>query len=98
MKKLSVTKILLIVSIVIVDLGIITGIGVSNSIENLTQNGNLYLDGSDFSGFIQIFGLFGSMIIGVLIVVGSFVIDVLIWLIYGIVLLIISLIKKISKK
>ena len=40
----------------------------------------------------------GSKIIGTLIVFGSFVIDAFIWLIYGFIILIINIVKKIKNK
>ena len=98
MKKLKVTKILIIVSVIIIVLGIITGVGVSNSIDNSIPNESIYVDGSDFSGIVQIAGIMSSKIIGTLIVFGSFIIDAFIWFIYGIVILIIGIAKKISNK
>ena len=89
---------LIIVSIIIVVLGIIIGVGVINSIDNSIPNESICVDGSDFSGIVQITGIIGSRIIGTLIIFGSFIINALIWLIYGIVRLVISLAKKISKK
>ena len=98
MKKINVTKILIIVSLIIIVLGIITGIGVSNSIDNSIPKESIFVDGSDFSGIVQIAGIMSSKIIGVLIVFGSFVIDALIWLIYGFIILIMSIVKKIKNK
>ncbi len=98
MKKVNVTKILIIISIIIIVLGIITGIGVSNSIDNSIPKEGIYVDGSDFSGIVQIAGIMGSNIIGTLIVFGSFVIDAFIWLIYGFIILVINMVKKIRNK
>ena len=98
MKKVSVTKILIIISAIIIVLGIITGIGVSNSIDNSIPKESIYVDGSDFSGIVEIAGIMGSKIIGTLIVFGSFVIDAFIWLIYGFIILIINIVKKIKNK
>ena len=98
MRKVNVTKILIIVSVIIIVLGIITGIGVSNSIDNSIPKEGIYVDGSDFSGIVQIAGIMGSKIIGTLIVFGSFVIDAFIWLIYGFIILIINIVEKIKNK
>ena len=98
MKKLSVTKIIVVISVVIIALGIMMGIGVSNSIENSVLNESIYVDGSNFSGIVQIVGFMGSRILGILIVIYSFIIDAIIWLIYGIVVLIIHIIRKIKNK
>ena len=98
MKKVNVTKILIIISVIIIVLGIIKGIGVSNSIDNSIPKESIYVDGSDFSGIVQISGIMGSKIIGTLIVFGSFIIDAFIWLIYGIIVLIIGIAKKNNKK
>ena len=96
MKRLSVTKILTMISVIVIILGIIIGIGVSNSIENSIPNESIYVDGSDFSGIVQITGIMGSKIIGTLIVFLSFIIDAFVWIVYGIILLIINILKKIK--
>ena len=98
MKKSSVTKIIIIISVIILTLGLITGIGIFNSTENSIQNESIYIDGTDFSGIGQIIGIIGSKIIGILIIIVTFIIDISIWLIYGIILLITSIVKKINKK
>ena len=98
MKKLNVTKVLIIISVIIMVLGIIIGVGVFNSTDNSISNESIYVDGSDFSGIVQIGGVIGSKILGTLIVFGSFIIDAFIWLIYGVVVLVIDIAKKISKK
>lgn len=94
MKKLSVTKILIIISIIVIVLGIIIGIEVSNSIESSIPNESISVDGSDFSGIVEITGIIGSKIIGTLIVFFSFIIDAFIWIVYGIIWLIINIVKK----
>ena len=98
MKKLNATKILIIISIIVIILGIIIGIEASNSIENSIPNESINVDGSDFSGIVQITGIMGSKIIGTLIVFFSFIIDAFIWLVYGIIILIINIVKKIKNK
>lgn len=97
MKKLSVTKILMIISIIVIILGILIAIETSKSIENSIPNGSISVDGADFSGIVEITGILGSKIIGTVIVFFSFIIDALIWIGYGIILLIINIVKKIKK-
>ena len=98
MKKLSATKILIIISIIVIFLGIIIGIGTSKSVENSIPNESINVDGSDFSGIVEITGIIGSKIIGTLIVFFSFIIDAFIWIVYGIILLIINIVKKIKNR
>ena len=84
--------------LVIIILGIIIGIGTSKSVENSIPNESINLDRSDFSGIAQITGIIGSKIIGTLIVFFSFIIDAFIWIVYGIILLIINIVKKIKNR
>ena len=96
MKIEKTTKIITIISVVIIILGIIAGIGLSNSIESSISQESIYVDGSDVSGIAQIFGYAGSKILGTLIAFSGFVIASLIWIFYGIVLLIITIVKKLK--
>lgn len=88
MKKLNINNILIIVSIIIFCLGGILGFGVSNELEKISSNENIYIDGSNFSGLAQIGGMMLSKLLGILMVFFSILIDMLIWIIYGIVLII----------
>ena len=101
MKKVNI--ILLIISIILIVLGIIIGIGASNEliesipVENNINGGTAGI-GANYSGIIEIFGVFGAKIIGTMIIISSIFIDLLIWLPYGIILLVIKIIKKIKNK
>ena len=86
MKKIN--KILIIISVVIVILGVFIGIGTSNELLNSISGEN---------NAIELFGVFGAKIIGTIIIIGSVIIDLLIWLFYGLILLIIRMIKKFKK-
>ena len=90
------TKILIIISIIIIILGIVIGIGASLSIENAIPNDSIRVDGSDFAEIVKFAGIMGSKIIGMLIILFSFIIDLFIWIVYGILVLIINIIKKIK--
>ena len=94
MKKSNITKIFIIISIIVIILCIIIGIEVSNSIENSIPNESINVDESDFSGIVQIAGIMDSKIICTFIVFVSFTIDAFIWIIYGIILLVINIVKK----
>ena len=99
MKKVN--KILLIISIIIIALGIIIGLGVSNEVLNSISfennaNGATSGIGADYSGTIQILGIFGAKLIGTMIVVCSIVVDLLIWLFYGLILFFIKILKNIK--
>lgn len=98
MKKWNVNKILVIISIIIIFLGIISGLYISNELESSLPNEKIYVDGSDFSGLMQVVGIIGSKILGIVIIIYSVFIDVLIWIIYGIILIIMKIIKKINDK
>ncbi len=98
MKKWNIKKILIVISIVIICLGIISGIGVFIEVKNMFPSGEKYIvDGSDFSGLVQVGGNIGSILLGLAIVIYSIFIDVLIWLIYGLVLVVKNIINKIKK-
>ena len=83
MKKLK--KILIIISITIFILGMIIGLSISNELVNSIPNEQFIIDGSDFSGLIQVTGTIGSKILGTIIIFASFFIDTIIWIMYGIV-------------
>lgn len=91
MKKISVKRIIIIISIIIFCLGILSAIEVSNSIESSIPSENVNIDGSDFSGLFQITGIIGSKIIGLLIVLVCFFIDLIIWIIYEVILIIVNI-------
>lgn len=98
MKKKNINKILIIISIIIICIGIILGFEVSHDLEKTSTNENIYIDSSDFSGLAQIGGMMVSKLLGILMVIYSIFIDVLIWVMYGIVLIIKKLIRKINIK
>ena len=88
----KIKKILVIVSIIIIILGIILGVGVSNNIINST-NRNLYVDGKDFSDIMELTSFIGSKVLGFVIVIYSILLDCVIWIVYGIIILILKLIN-----
>ena len=92
------TKVLFIISIIIICLGIISGLSISNELENAIPNERIYVDGSDFSGLVQLGGIISSKILGTLIIFGSICIDIIIWILYGIILVILKVIKRIKYK
>lgn len=98
MKKWNIKKILIIISIIIICLGILLGLSISNELISTLPTEKIYVDGSDFSGLAQIGGIIGSKILGMVIVIYSIFIDILIWILYGLVLMIIKIIKKIKNK
>ena len=91
MKKISVKRIIIIILIIIFCLGILSAIEVSNSIESSIPSENVNIDGSDFSSLFQITGIIGSKIIGLLIVLVCFFIDLIIWIIYEVILIIVNI-------
>lgn len=89
----NIKKILVIISIIIIILGIIFGISVSNNLINSADN-NLYVDGSNFSGIVELTSFMGAKVLGFVIVIYSILLDIVIWTIYGIIFLILKLIRK----
>lgn len=98
MKKFNITKILIIISIIIFGLGVLSGISIINDLSLFSPIEKLYIDGSDFSGLAQIGGSMLSFVIGISIIFYSIFIDILIWIIYGITLIIIKIVKKIYNR
>ena len=90
-----------IVSILIIVIGIIIGIIVYNTPIQLLdnempiENEGLYVDGTDVSNIANAGGVLGSKILGSVmgfaIIGGSFLIDIAIWIIYGVVLLVLKI-------
>lgn len=83
----------MVISIIIIILGIIFGISVSNNLINSADN-NLYVDGSNFSGIVELTSFIGAKVLGFVIVIYSILLDIVIWTIYGIIILILKLIRK----
>ena len=98
MNSKTVKKILVIISIIILVLGIIKGINIMNNVENTASSSDLTIDGADFSGVVELGGYIGNQLVGVITIAYSIFLDIIIWVIYGIVILIIKLIDKIRKK
>lgn len=89
----KIKKILVVISIIIIILGIIFGISVSNNLIN-SADYNLYVDGSNFSGIVELTSFMGAKVLGFVIVIYSILLDIVIWTIYGIIILILKLIRK----
>lgn len=89
----KIKKILVVISIIIIILGIIFGISVSNNLINSADN-NLYVDGSNFSGIVELTSFMGAKVLGFVIVIYSILLDCVIWIVYGIIILILKLIRK----
>ena len=89
----NIKKILVIISIIIIILGIISGISLSNDIINNTNN-SLYVDGTDLSSIVELTSFMGAKVLGFVIVICSILLDIVIWIVYGIIILILKLIRK----
>ncbi len=74
------------------------GLSLSSELEQSIPNEKLYTDSTGFSTLVQIVGISVSKVLGILIIIYSILIDALIWIIYGIVLIVIKIIKKLSNK
>ncbi len=113
MQKVNITKILTIVSILVIVIGIILGIIVSNvpidfsnnekSLESTNKLDNgIYVDGTDVSGIVSASESLGSEILKTVIVFaiisGSFFIVIVIWIVYGIYILISKAMNKAKQK
>ena len=89
---------MILISIIILILGIISGINVSNELVNNSNTNNIYVDGTDFSGMAELGVFFGSKILGIAIIFYSILIDIVIWLIYGIIIFILKMIDRLRNK
>ena len=88
-------NILIILSVIILILGIIVGNSVSNElISYITTNDNLTVDDTDISVLAELTGKKKKKMIGTFIIFGSIGIDIVIWILYGIGILIMKLIRK----
>lgn len=96
--KKVVKKILILISIIILILGIISGINLSNELVNNSNTNNIYVDGTDFSGMAELGVFFASKILGIVIIFYSILIDIVIWLIYGIIIFILKMIDRLRNK
>ena len=98
MKKI-ILKILIIISIAIVIFGIFAGRSVKDQVRNEgmpTQN--IYIDGTDATDFVKISVEFGSGLLQTVIIGFSIFIVICIWGVYGIILLILYIIKNVKKE
>lgn len=96
MKKVN--KILIIISIVILIVGIISGCGLSIELEKSIPNEPINVDGTDFSGIVEVGGVIVSKILGTMIVICSIGVVGIIWIIYAIIVLLVRIIKKVKNK
>lgn len=88
-------KILIVVSIIIIFLGVFAGKSVKNEVKDSgmpTQN--IYIDETDATAFTEAFVEIGSGLLGVVTIIYSIIGVACIWGIYGIILLIITIMKK----
>ena len=94
MTRKKVVKILVIISVVILIFGIILGISASNGIANEIQTQGK--NGGEFQQVIGFFGQIGAEIIGFVIICYSIFIDIMIWVIYGVIILLKKIIDKLN--
>ena len=100
MKKVSITKVLTVISVLIIIIGIILGIVMSNTpiefsnnVEDVDKSDNeMYVDGTDVSDIVSAGESLGTEILGTVmvfaIVFGSIFPVIAIWVIYGIYLIV----------
>ncbi|MBQ5566208.1 MAG: hypothetical protein IIT42_05165 [Clostridia bacterium] len=91
----KIIKIMAVISIIIMVLGFVCGIVVYYEISSqiTPAEGGIYIDGTDVSGLIAFLGKAGLLIISAAAVVISGCIVMVQWLIYGVIRLIISIVK-----
>lgn len=89
MNKSKVTKVLIIISILIMIFGIIVSISFSLGLRNTTMpEGNVYFEGRDTTKTAIAFVNIMSIIIAVGLCVRFLIFIIIIWIIYGIIILI----------
>lgn len=95
MTRKKVIKILIIISIVILALGIVLGINVSNEIVNRIPIEEI--NNGRFQNLVSAFSYVGAKMLGFVIICYSIFVDIMIWIIYGIVILIKKIINKLNE-
>lgn len=100
MNKQKIKKILTIISIAIIVLGIIVAIQTTAELkESRNTNSNIIVDGyNDYRKLTEIIAEVGIILLGISIGVYSFIIVVIIWVTYGIILLIVKIVNSIKQK
>ena len=96
-KKIS--TVLIVISVIIIVFGILAGISLATGF--ITAQGpieNIYIDGSDFTSAAQAVTSVFSVFIGLVVFGYSVVAVAWIWCIYGVVMLILWIIKKYKNK
>lgn len=97
MKK--VTKTLIIISIIIIVLGIFAGISVNKQLSaGVSEMENQYVDGSNFTPLVQFGVTLGALAVSFAIIFYSVLAVCAIWVIYGMIILIIKILNKISQR
>ena len=97
MNKRNIIKVLMVISVFIIIMGVVGGILVSNELSNIeVSNKNMLVDGTDFTGLIELFIYIGSSVIGFAIGMFSVIIVAIIWIVYGVIVLIVKIINKIK--
>lgn len=97
MTRKKTIKILIIVSVIIMILGIVTGIGVSKAIINVIPTGEVNVDGTNFQAIFDLLGNIGARVIGFGIIAGTIFVDICIWISYGIIVLIKEILNKLKE-
>lgn len=96
-KKVSI--ILLIISILIIIFGFLSAKNTKDELVNKAMpSGNIYIDGTDMTAASKAFAQIGSGLLGFAIIIYSFLLVGAIWVVYGIIILVILIIKKINNK
>jgi hypothetical protein len=96
-KKIAI--ILAVISIIIIILGLMVAKNTKNElITQTTTSGNMYIDGTDMTSVSDAFTQIGSGLLGIVIIIYSFLLVGAIWGIFGIIILIITIIKKLENK
>lgn len=99
MNTKKVTNILIIISVVIILMGIFAGKSVNLELkDNSSPKENIYVDGTDFTALSEAFVSIGSSLLGIIITMYFVFAVVVIWIIYGVIILIIKIITKIKEK
>lgn len=94
-----ISRILIVVSIIIIVFGIFAGKSVKNELkaEGMPTQ-NIYIDGTDVTSVTEIFVEIGSGLLDIIMIVYSILAVICIWVIYGIVMLVLFIIKKCKEK
>lgn len=97
-KRIKLVNVLKVISIIILGIGIILGVCTAKELMGNISNEKVYVDGSDFTIVTNSFTTITSIVMGGIVVLFSIIVDVVIWIVYAIVVVVLKFVKRTKKK